>query len=235
MARIRHEDVRARRVRERKIWRTGIGVSLALHVLIFLFGPRGLVPLPSADVAGPATGDVRAADGTMTVIPLSSAPPAPIRRPALPIVSVDVAVPELNPTDPTAEFAVDLPEIRNAGAGSTSGRDPGDIQGAGLPGGTGSGNAGTAPEGRSRVIPPRPRGIILPPTNADLRGSRIEIWVFVDERGEVVADSTRLEPPTPDATFNEQLAGEASEWNFDPARENGTPVAAWFPYTVSME
>ena len=112
MARVRHEDVRARRVRERKIWRPGIGASLALHALIFLFGPQGLVPLPSADAAGPATGDVRAADGTMTVIPLSSAPPAPIRRPALPIVSVDVAVPELNPTDPTAEFAVDLPALQ---------------------------------------------------------------------------------------------------------------------------
>lgn len=235
MARNRHEDVRERRIRERRIWRGGLGASLALHALVLLFGPRGLVPLPSTDAAGPDTGDVRAAEGTMTVIPLSSAPPAPIRRPALPIVSVEVAVPELNATDPTAEFAVELPEIRDAGVGSTTGRDAGDIQGVGIPGGAGTGNAGTALVGRSRLIPPRPRGIILPPTNEELRGSRIEIWVFVDERGEVVADSTRLEPPTPDATFNERLTGEASEWSFDPARENGTPVAAWFPYTVSME
>ena len=235
MSRNRHEDVRERRIGERRIWRAGLGASLVLHALLFLFGPRGLVPLPSADAAGPDTGDVRAADGTMAVIPLSSAPPAPIRRPALPVVTVQVTVPELNPADPTAEFAVDLPEIRDTGVGSTSGRDPGDLQGVGIPGGAGTGNAGTVLEGRARVIPPRPRGIILPPANEELRGRQIEIWVFVDERGDVVADSTRLEPPTPDATFNEHLAGEASRWSFDPARENGTPVAAWFPYTVSME
>ena len=60
------------------------------------------------------------------------------------------------------------------------------------------------------------------------------MWVFVDAAGKVVADSTRLNPPTSDRGFNRRLIDEAAEWVFNPATRNGQPVAAWFPYTISM-
>jgi hypothetical protein len=163
----------------------------------------------------------------MTVMALSSAPPTQIRRPALPVVDVDVAVPVLSTDQPAPEMSLDIPMLSNPGVGSRQGTDSGNVQGAG--------DAGTSLEGRLWIIPPSPRGIILPPTNESLRGRRVEIWVFVDERGRVVADSTRLQPPTPDQGFNERLVGEAAEWVFEPARQNGAPLATWFPYTVSME
>ena len=83
-------------------------------------------------------------------------------------------------------------------------------------------------------IPPSPRGMIIPPTNRRLRGSSVEVWVFVNEVGRVVADSTRLNPPTSDRGFNRRLIEEAAEWVFNPAMKEGKPVAAWFPYTISM-
>jgi hypothetical protein len=229
------ESVGERRTRERRVWRVAFLASVVLHVLIFLFGPRGSVLIAPMDAAGPDQGDNTAADGTMTVVALSSAPPAPIVRPAAPVFTADVPVPEALPEDPTAEIALDLPEIRDPGVGATTGDDPGDLPDAGIPGATGAGNAGTTVEGRARLVPPSPRGLIIPPTNSDLRGSRVEVWVFVDEQGRVVADSTRLEPPTSDGGFNSRLLSEAAEWAFEPARENGEPVAAWFPYTISME
>jgi hypothetical protein len=56
----------------------------------------------------------------------------------------------------------------------------------------------------------------------------------VDERGRVVADSTQLRPPTTDGDFNARILREAAEWVFEPGKEGGEPVAAWFPYSISM-
>ena len=91
-----------------------------------------------------------------------------------------------------------------------------------------------ADEGRYRLEPPIPRGMIIPPANKNLKGTMVEVWVFVDERGRVVADSTRLNPPTKDRGFNERLIREASEWVFRPATQAGQAVASWFPYQISM-
>lgn len=85
-----------------------------------------------------------------------------------------------------------------------------------------------------RPEPPSPRGMIIPPTNRDLRGTEVGIWVFVDETGRVVADSTWLEPPTRDDGFNRRLIREAATWLFRPARQNGQPVPAWFSYRIIM-
>ena len=85
------------------------------------------------------------------------------------------------------------------------------------------------------MVPPSPRGMIIPPTNDRLRGRQVEVWVFVDATGQVVADSTRLNPPTSDRGFNRRLIQEAAEWVFNPAMQGGQPVAAWFPYTISMD
>ncbi len=231
----RHENVKQRRAGERRVWRAGFVVSVALHALIFLLGPRGSILLPASAAAGPDRADYRAADGSVALMALSSAPPTPITRPALPVFDVELAVPDLNTVVPLPELAVDLPNLLDSGVGSTVGRDAGDTPDAGIPGATGAGDAGTSREGRSRLIPPSPRGIVIPPTKEDLRGSEIEVWVFVDQQGRVVADSTRIQPPTPDRGFNEQLLGDAAQWVFEPARQNGVPVAAWFPYTISME
>ena len=64
-------------------------------------------------------------------------------------------------------------------------------------------DGGTAEEGLFRVVPPSPRGIIMPPSNDNVRGQTIQVWVFVDERGRVVADSTQLRPPTSDGDFSQ--------------------------------
>ena len=76
--------------------------------------------------------------------------------------------------------------------------------------------------------------MIIPPANKSLKGERVQVWVFVSEDGRVVADSTRLRPPTSDRDFNERLIREAAEWIFEPGRKGGKPVATWFPYTISM-
>ena len=89
-------------------------------------------------------------------------------------------------------------------------------------------------EGRFRLVPPTPRGMIIPPANDALRGTTVEVWVFVDEQGRGVPDSTRLNPPTKDRRFNQRLIREASEWVFRPAQQAGKAVASWFPYQISM-
>ena len=65
-----------------------------------------------------------------------------------------------------------------------------------------------------------------------LRDRSVAIWVWVDETGRVVPDSTRLEPPTSDRDLNRRLIREAADWVFEPARQDGTPVATWYDYRV---
>lgn len=225
---------RERRGRERRIWRAAFAASILVHALIFLLGPRGSVPLSPFAAAGPRSGDQVAAEGVLEAVALRSAPPD-IARP-LPVPVVDVALPEPEPIEPDAEPEVDLeaPMLPEPGSGSTEGADPEERGDAGIPGAVGEGDAGTAAEGRFRVVPPAPRGMIMPPTNRDLRGTEVEVWVYVDEGGRVVADSTRLEPPTRDRRFNQELIRQAGEWVFEPARREGEPVAAWFPYRISL-
>jgi len=86
------------------------------------------------------------------------------------------------------------------------------------------------PSNLYRLQPPVPRGMIIPPDNDRLRGTESQMWVFVNESGLVVPDSTRLEPPTQDSDFNRRLIREAQEWTFRPALVDGTPVSAWFTY-----
>jgi hypothetical protein len=149
-------------------------------------------------------------------------PPRPIIRPLAPLYTFDPV--------PPVEFDQDQAQVQVA---SILGDRPG-VDGPGLADGDGLGDGGTAATGRFRAVPPSPRGIILPPSNDNVRGQRVEVWVFVDERGRVVADSTQLRPPTTDRGFNERIIREAAEWVFEPGREGGRPVASWFPYTISM-
>jgi hypothetical protein len=173
--------------------------------------------------AGPRSGDNLAAGGSMQAMNLRTPPPVPIKPPPVPL-------PTLTPPEPIefdTESEVDPSDIL--------GERPGEgEQNRGLEDGTGEGDGGTAEEGLFRLVPPSPRGMIMPPSNSALKGREIEVWVFVNAQGQVVADSTRLRPPTSDDDFNRQLLREAAQWVFEPARKGGEAVAAWFPYTISM-
>ena len=211
-----------RRVAERTLWRNGFLVSVFVHLLVFFLWWGQPVPESPFAAAGPRAGDNRAASGGMQTMNIRVPPPRPIIRPQVPLLTFDPV--------PPVEFDQDQQQIETA---SILGDRPG-VDGPGLPQGDGRGDGGTAESGLFRVIPPSPRGMIIPPANRSLRGQRIEVWVFVDERGRVVADSTQLRPPTSDGAFNRRLVREASEWVFEPAKSGGKAVGSWFPYTISM-
>lgn len=211
-----------RRRQERSIWRTGLLLSVLLHLVLF-FGWRGnVIPLSPFAAAGPRAGDDRAAAGGMQALTIRTPVTRAIVPPPLPL-EVEI---EVEPVDFEDEVAMD--------PSSLLGEEPGPLEGPGLESGTGAGDGGNAAEGRNRLQPATPRGMIIPPTNSDLRGTEVQVWVFVDAQGRVVADSTRLDPPTRDRGFNRRLIREASEWVFRPAIREGQPVASWFPYRISM-
>jgi outer membrane biosynthesis protein TonB len=62
----------------------------------------------------------------------------------------------------------------------------------------------------------------------------MRVQVFVNAQGQVVPDSTRLTPPTSNASFNQQVLDNAATWRFRPARQNNAPVGAWFTYDIGM-
>lgn len=216
------QPIRDRRRAERKVWASGLIASLLLHVLFVLAGGRRPIPESPFAAAGPDAGDDRAARGGLQALNVALRPPRPVRPAEIPL-PVDV---EIEPVEIDAEPVFDMAALL--------GDDPGPLGPPGLDDGDGEGAGGTAGEGLLQVLPPTPRGMIIPPANKKLRGVRVQVWVFVDEEGHVVPDSTRLNPPTRDRGFNRQLVREAAQWIFRPGTRDGEPVAAWFPYTVIM-
>lgn len=215
-------NARDRRRRERSIWRTGLLVSVLFHLMIFFFWRFTVAPDSPMAAAGPAAGDNRAARGSMQALNVRTPPASPIVPPPIPI-PVDIAV------EPV-QF-VEQVEIEPS---SVAGDAPGSLDAPGLELGTGLGDGGNSDQGLYRLQPPVPRGMIIPPDNDRLRGTEVQVWVFVDETGRVVADSTRLDPSTRDGDFNRRLIREASEWTFRPATQGGEAVASWFPYRIRM-
>lgn len=213
---------RERRKRDRRIWRTALLSSLLFHLLVFM-GWRGqVIPESPFAAAGPKAGDFRTAGGSMQAMNIQTPTVRPIVPPPVPLeVSVDIDPVEFEP-DPAFDPAQVL------------GDAPGQDAGPGTENGQGRGDGGNAEEGLNRLQPPSPRGMIIPPSNSSLKGTTVEVWVFVDARGRVVADSTRLNPPTRDRGFNQRLIREAAEWVFRPAMKAGEAVASWFPYQISM-
>lgn len=215
-----------RRRQDRPIWRTGLLLSLAFHLLIFLGWKGAVIPESPFSARGPRAGDYRAAGGSMEAFNLSIPASRPLIRPPAPL-AVEVEVePVVIESDPAPDPSSVLGEAPGRGTGTGSGDATGD--------GPGRGAGGDADEGRYRLEPPTPRGMIIPPANKNLKGTTVEVWVFVNEQGRVVPDSTRLNPPTKDRSFNERLIREASEWVFRPASREGRAVASWFPYQISM-
>ena len=221
------------RRREKRIWRAALAASLLLHLLVFLAFRGDRLPRSPFAAAGPPAGDdaAAAAGGGLQALRLRIVeprvevirPPAPIPTPEAPI-EVEV-IPEPEPTP------VDLSELPGVG-GTERGPEPG----TGIEGGTGRGDGGTEAEGRFRVVPPVPRGLILPPSDrpGKVRGKEIAVWVFVDAAGAVVPDSTRLVPSTGDSKFDDRLKRQAAEWVFQPARKGGKAVAEWFRYVITL-
>lgn len=233
---ITHADsVEERRSRERRIWQQGFGISVALHILLFLIFSTGGGPVSPFSAAGPDNRDDQAAEGALEVVQMRAAPPQEIiPPPEIDIVDLFVEVEEPD-LAPDLDIDVPQPDVPDPGVGDSDGDDPADDgRDVGLPEATGAGDGGQSEEGLTRVTPPTPRGLIIPPTDDDLRGREIEVWVFVNELGRVEADSTRLEPPTANRRYNQQLIREANQWIFNPARRAGEAVAAWFPYKVAM-
>jgi hypothetical protein len=212
-----------RRRRDRKVWRAGLLLSVLFHSLIFLVWPGNVIPLSPFAAAGPRAGDNRAAAGGLQAINVRTPLVRPIIPPPAPIM-VEV---EIDPVEFEQEEQFD--------PASVLGEQPGLLEKPGLGDGTGQGDGGNADEGFFRLQPAIPRGMIIPPTNRGLRGTEVQVWVFVNASGRVVADSTRLDPPTRDRSFNRHLISEAAEWIFRPAVQEGKPVASWFPYRITMQ
>ncbi len=211
-----------RRQRDRRIWRNALLVSLLFHLVVFI-GWRGtVIPESPFAAAGPKAGDSRAAAGGMQAITIPTPPTRPITPPLIPL---EIAL-EVEPVDFQQEPMFDQAAL--------FGQDPGMALGPGIADGTGQGDGGDSDEGLNRLQPPSPRGMIIPPSNKSLKGTTVEVWVFVNAQGRVVADSTRLNPPTRDRSFNRRLISEAAEWVFRPAQKGGEAVASWFPYQISM-
>ena len=211
-----------RRRKERKLWVAGLVASLLVHCTILLLGVSPPIPPSPFAAAGPKAADDRAAGGGMQALNVLTPPTVPLVPPEIPL-PVEI---EIDPVDLTPQPVVEVAAVL--------GEQPGLPAPPGLSDGDGEGDGGTAAEGLRRVLPPTPRGMIIPPANKGLRGVEVQVWVFVDERGQVVADSTRLDPPTRDRGFNRQLVREAAQWVFRPGTLDGKPVGAWFPYVISM-
>jgi hypothetical protein len=213
---------RDRRRQDRSVWRTGLLVSLLFHLLLFVGWRGSILPDSPLAAAGPAAGDNRPAAGSMQALNVRTPPATPIVPPPIPL-PVDIAI---EPVDFVQEVQIDPASI--------AGDAPGELEAPGLKLGTGLGDGGDSDDGFYRLQPPVPRGMIIPPDNDRLRGTEVQVWVFVDETGRVVPDSTRLDPSTRDGDFNRRLIREASEWLFHPAQQEGKAVASWFPYTIGM-
>jgi len=221
-------DLEERRTRERVRWRRAWMASIGVHLAIFLLLLGGRPPIPPSPfaAAGPRAQDDRAAAGGMQVVTVRTPPEREVVRPPPPILTPSLETVE------TVDF--DEVPVLEVEAARIAGELPIPELGPGTETGEGQGDGGTTEEGSFRLVPPSPRGMIIPPTNRSLRGSEVEVWVFVDARGRVVSDSTRLDPPTRDGDFNRRLIREASEWVFTPARRGTERVGAWFPYRISM-
>lgn len=221
--------------RYRRIRRVALLLSVLFHLALFLIFRGDGRPRSPYAAAGPRTGDDRAAPagGAMQALQLRLISPSetqPIPRPPVPI-PVPEAVVDIEPEPEPVTPPIDFSDILGA-PGAQKGTDTG----TGIEGGTGRGDGGTEAEGRFRVVPPTPRGLILPPSDRPdrVRGKEVEVWVFVAVDGRVVPDSTRIIPSTGDAGFDRRLKRQAAEWIFEPARKEGVPVAEWFRYVISL-
>jgi outer membrane biosynthesis protein TonB len=226
-----------------RILRWALVVSLFFHIAVLLwFRAELLVPESPFAAAGPRSGDAAAAAGGGTqVVQIQVTQPEIQPEPSELVIVPAIPVPVPEP-EPEVEDVKPKPEVVAVSTAATIatatgiGENRGDRTGAGIEGATGRGDGGNAEEGLFRLVPPSPRGLILPPSDrpGKLRGKEVDVWVFVTARGQVLADSTRVDPSTGDGKFDDRLRKQAAEWVFEPARKAGQPVAEWFRYTIIL-
>jgi hypothetical protein len=194
-----------------------------------------VLPRSPFAAAGPRSGDPRAAAGGGTSVIAFQVPQPP--KIAAPVQTEPLPIPRPDPPviDPKPQLATTAAQ-QNIDVVAAVGQGAGNRTGQGMEGGTGRGDGGNAAEGRFRLVPPSPRGLILPPSDRPgrVRGKEVDVWVFVDDRGQVISDSTRIDPSTGDRKFDERLKQQAAEWVFEPARKGGRAVAEWFRYTIVL-
>lgn len=203
--------------------RVGIVASLLFHVVVLLLFRDDSIPLAPLAAAGADRDDDMAAEGgALETVNLRIAEPQPIPRPPDPVFVPDVQVEQ-----PQPQIEVEPVDLAALSQGTG---EPAETPGA--TDATGEGDAGTSEEGRSRVVPPNPRGIIMPPGGVPrgARGRTFAVYVFVDARGRVVADSTRIIPSSGDRGWDRDVIGRANEWVFEPARRQGRAVAEWWSF-----
>lgn len=224
--------------------RVGMVLAVVVHLVALLWFRTTRIPPRPFAAAGPDQGDYRAAAGggdglqavavrvettqPEAVTPTPTPVPVPVPEPVEPVR------PDPQPVE-VAERVAATPTQPGTGQSGQGGGE-GAAVGPGTETGTGRGGGGADEEGASGLVAPTPRGMILPPPDRprSARGREVTVWVFVNERGRVVADSTRLEPPTPDARYNQRLKRSAAEWVFEPARRAGRAVGAWYPYEIIL-
>lgn len=215
-----------RRRAERPVWRRSWLVSLLLHTAIFAYFPVQSILIAPDGAAGPQSGDDRAARGSMEAMNMRVAATRPRIPPPIPLPTLTNVEPVEFDDEPVLEpAAID-------GDALTQGTED-----LGLEDGDGAGDGGSTDEGRFLNTSPKPRSVFLPsnlPRAGRLRGERVEVWVFVDARGQVIPDSTQLRPPTRYRDFNRSVIRTASEWSFDPGLREGRPVASWFTYSWTV-
>lgn len=224
--------------RHRRRLSLAIAASILVHILIVLaFRTEVVIPASPFSAAGPRAGDDRAAaGGGMEVVALKLVVEEMQPEPEPEIVpeAVPEPVPEVQRVEePKPLVAAVVARIAEA---ATPGEGRGAEVGEGLENGTGAGDGGTEEKGLFRVVPPSPRGLILPPADRpnEVRGREIDVWVFITASGRVIADSTRITPTSGDRKFDDRLKEQAAEWVFNPAHRGGLPIAEWFRYTVIL-
>jgi outer membrane biosynthesis protein TonB len=226
--------------RHKRTIRAALLASLLFHIAVVLFFRHPLViPESPFAAAGPRAGDDQAAaGGGMEVVQMQIVEPQPEPQEVEPETPVPVPepVPEIPLTVEQPQPQVIATVVSTVMGVAAAEPGKGADAGPGVEGGTGQGDGGTAEEGLFRVVPPSPRGLILPPSDRPgrVRGKEVDVWVFVTIAGRVLADSTRLTPSTGDRKFDDRLRKQASEWVFEPARKEGQPIAEWFRYTIIL-
>jgi hypothetical protein len=219
---------------------TGLISAVLLHIALLLFFRTTPLPPPSPfGAAGPDAGDIRASEAGgsgLTMVEVRVEQPPEEEVPEVVPVTEQIVVVEVPRPVPTPPAGPVTPPAQPGTGGAGTGGDAGVAVGTGAAAGEGRGGAGTESEGASGIIAPVPRGMILPPPDRprSVRGQEVTVWIFVTDRGRVAADSTRLAPPTPDSRYNERLRRSAAEWVFEPARKDGRPVGAWYPYEIIL-
>ena len=135
-----------RRRHERRIWRTGLWLSVLFHLLIFFVSRGAVIPLSPFAAAGPRAGDNRAARGALQAMNVRTPPSRPIVPPPIPIPA-DV---EIEPVLFEEEVVMD--------PASVLGDEPGLDEAPGLEDGTGKGDGGNSDEGAPSARKGNPRG-----------------------------------------------------------------------------